>query len=654
MGAAPLVREAAARARRARGGRAGPVPRAGCVLAAPGGARLCGAAGSWGTSCERAALGRLRRGLRLPAPGGLDAAGLAALQAAWGSGFPESLGVHLDAVLGPPGPRPDPPVSGPPTDASVSSRAPRLEAYLSLEPEPDAGRLLVQAGVARAVVGLAHPQNHLRGRGLEVLRAGGVEVELLEASLVGPSGGEEGAAILDCAEVNEALLHREARGKPLSILKYAMTLDGKIATAALHSAWVSSAVSRQQVYHERALSDAVIVGGNTVRLDNPRLTTRVEGFPIQPTRVVLSRSLDMPLDAHIWDIEAAPTLVFTEEASCDKHVQAQLVHRGVQVVALTELTPQAVVRECHLRGMVRLFWECGGMLAAPAISDGTVGKVLAFVAPKIIGGGREAPGPVGDLGFAKMTQAIDLVDPHFDAVGPDLLVSGHLPSSGGLSKLVRDCALPKPNEHGLSLSEILRSRRDDTAAALPGKGTRVKFYKAWDAFGALSNFYPSEVRLSMDCSGKPRSWRTVEHFYQAHKFCPCNGACDPWVEPPGGAAAADVDVDARRRELVERIWRAETPENAARVGRWAENTQPELMRPDWAEAKLGVMEAALRAKFRDDAGARAVLLSTGAATLAEYSPRDAFWGTGADGRGQNHLGRLLMLVRASLHKGGQA
>jgi diaminohydroxyphosphoribosylaminopyrimidine deaminase/5-amino-6-(5-phosphoribosylamino)uracil reductase len=427
----------------------------------------------------------------------------------------------------------------------------------------------------------------------------------------------------------------------------------EIATAALHSAWVSSAVSRQQVYRERALSDAVVVGGNTVRLDNPRLTTRVEGFPNQPTRVVLSRSLDMPLDAHIWDIEAAPTLVFTEEASCDKHVLAQLARRGVQVMALPELTPQAVVRECHLRGMVRLFWECGGTLAAPAISDGAVGKVLAFVAPKIIGGGRKAPGPVGDLGFEKMTQAIDLVDPHFETVGPDLLVSGHLPSSGGLCKLVRDCALPKPNEHGLSLSEILRSRRDDSVAAQPGKETRVKFYKAWDAFGALSNFYPSEVRLSMDCSGKPRSWRTVEHFYQAHKFCPGSGACNPWVEPPGGAAAEDADVNARRRELIERIWRAETPENAARVGRWAENTQPELMRPDWVEAKLEVMETALRAKFRDDAAARAVLLSTGAATLAEYSPRDAFWGSGADGRGQNHLGRLLMLVRASLRAGGE-
>ena len=631
-----------------------------CVLAAPGGVRLCGAAGSWGTSCERAALGRLRRGLRLPAPGGLDAAGLAALRAAWGAGFPESLGEHLDEVLGPPGPRPDPPAAAPPTGlearlgTAVPSRSVGLEAHLSLEPEPNASRLLVQAGVARAVVGLAHPLDHLRGEGLAVLREGGVEVELLEASLVGPTGGEEGLAILDCAEVNEALLHREARGKPLSVLKYAMTLDGKIATAAMHSAWVSSAVSRQLVYKERALSDAVVVGGNTVRLDNPRLTTRVEGFPVQPTRVVMSRSLDMPLDAHIWDIEAAPTLVFTEEASYDEHMRAQLVRRGVQVVALTELTPEAVVRECHLRGMVRLFWECGGTLSAPAISDGAIGKVMAFVAPKIIGGGREAPGPVGDLGFSKMTQAIDLVDPHFEAIGPDFLVSGHLPSSGGLCKLVRACALRKPSEHGLSLDEIRSSRRGGMRTARTGQEACVKFYKAWDAFGALSNFYPSEVRLPMACSEKPRSWRTVEHFYQAHKFCPCGGGCDPWVGTPGGAGAEDTDVAERRRALVERIWRAETPENAARVGRWAENAQPELMRPDWAEAKLGVMEAALHAKFRDDAGARAVLLSTGAATLAEDSPRDAFWGVGADGRGQNHLGRLLMLVRASLHKGGRA
>lgn len=90
----------------------------------------------------------------------------------------------------------------------------------------------------------------------------------------------------------QALLHRAATQRPLSIFKYAMTMDGKIATSMGHSAWVSSPASRQQVFETRARSDAVIVGGQTVRLDNPRLTTRREGGHM-PMRIVMSRTLDL-------------------------------------------------------------------------------------------------------------------------------------------------------------------------------------------------------------------------------------------------------------------------------------------------------------------------------------------------------------------------
>ena len=93
--------------------------------------------------------------------------------------------------------------------------------------------------------------------------------------------------------VLQALLHRAATGRPLGILKYAMTLDGKIATNAGHSAWVSSTLSRQRVFDARSRSDAVIVGGQTVRQDNPRLTTRRDGGHA-PVRIVMSRTLDLP------------------------------------------------------------------------------------------------------------------------------------------------------------------------------------------------------------------------------------------------------------------------------------------------------------------------------------------------------------------------
>lgn len=95
----------------------------------------------------------------------------------------------------------------------------------------------------------------------------------------------------------QALLHRAAKHQPLGIFKYAMTLDGKIATSTGHSAWVSSSLSRQQVFENRARSDAVIVGGQTVRLDNPRLTTRREGGHM-PMRICMSRTLDLQEVTH--------------------------------------------------------------------------------------------------------------------------------------------------------------------------------------------------------------------------------------------------------------------------------------------------------------------------------------------------------------------
>lgn len=110
------------------------------------------------------------------------------------------------------------------------------------------------------------------------------------------------AALTACLTANEALLHRAVLKKPLSVLKYAMTLDGKIATAAGHSAWVSSPQSRAIVFEQRAASSAVVVGGNTVRRDNPRLTTRRDSGHL-PVRVVMSRTLDLPDCANLWDTQ---------------------------------------------------------------------------------------------------------------------------------------------------------------------------------------------------------------------------------------------------------------------------------------------------------------------------------------------------------------
>ena len=156
----------------------------------------------------------------------------------------------------------------------------------------------------------------------------------------------------------------------------------------------------------------MIVGGQTVRLDNPRLTTRRESGHT-PVRIVMSRTLDLPpvgfilyaqcssrhvqgsqlvylliigirlQDANLWDVSIAPTIVMTQRGA-RRDFQAHLLSRGVEVVQFDFLTPEAVANYCAERGFLQCLWECGGTLAAPAIAGGTIHKTMAFVAPKLV------------------------------------------------------------------------------------------------------------------------------------------------------------------------------------------------------------------------------------------------------------------------------
>ncbi|HEY9710009.1 MAG TPA: bifunctional diaminohydroxyphosphoribosylaminopyrimidine deaminase/5-amino-6-(5-phosphoribosylamino)uracil reductase RibD, partial [Oculatellaceae cyanobacterium] len=273
---------------------------------------------------------------------------------------------------------------------------------------------LVAAGVAKVVVGMVDPNPLVSGGGITRLRAAGIEVVV---------GVEEAA----CRQLNEAFIHRILHKRPLGIFKYAMTLDGKIATISGHSTWVTGQQARTHVHQLRAACDAIIVGTNTVRLDDPYLTSHHPDAH-NPLRVVMSRSLDLPVEAHLWQTADAPTLVLTE-AGANPDFQQHLVKKGVEVLELTPLTPAKVMEYLYERQFSSVLWECGGTLAASAIADGTVQKVLAFIAPKIVGG-QVAPSPVGDLGFATMTDALTLERVSWRQLGSDYVVEGYLPLKG--------------------------------------------------------------------------------------------------------------------------------------------------------------------------------------------------------------------------------
>jgi len=288
--------------------------------------------------------------------------------------------------------------------------------YVNLEPCNHQGRTppcteaIIQAGIKTVVLGMVDPNPLVAGKGIERLRQAGITVRV---------GIEEEA----CQQLNEAFCFRIKHQRPFGIFKYAMTLDGKIATDCGHSAWITSPIARGWVHRLRSECQAVIVGGNTVRQDNPQLTSH--GVRDQnPLRVVLSRSLNLPLQAQIWDQSEAKTLVITEK-NCDSQMPLQLEKLGVEVLVLGQLTPIAVMEELYKRDCLQVLWECGGILVAPAIAQGCVQKVHGFIAPKIIGG-VQAPSPVGDLGFTQMTEALRLKNLHCQAIGPDWLFTGYL------------------------------------------------------------------------------------------------------------------------------------------------------------------------------------------------------------------------------------
>ncbi|RZM79819.1 bifunctional diaminohydroxyphosphoribosylaminopyrimidine deaminase/5-amino-6-(5-phosphoribosylamino)uracil reductase RibD [Leptolyngbya iicbica LK] len=302
---------------------------------------------------------------------------------------------------------------------AAGDRASGSTLYVNLEPCNHTGRTppcteaIMAAGIRRVVVGMIDPDPRVAGGGVERLRQAGIEVTV---------GIDEAA----CQQLNEAFCHSILQQRPFGILKYAMTLDGKIAALTGHSAWVTGPDSRAWVHRLRSQCDAVIVGGETVRRDNPRLTSHGQSDR-NPLRVVMSRQLDLPEQAHLWEVEAAQTVVFCSEQHSASRA-AKLAQQGIEVITLPALEPREVLQVLQGRGLRSVLWECGGQLAARAIAQSCVQKVYAFIAPKIIGG-TNCPTPVGDLGIGKMNEAIGLTDVTLTPIASDILIAGYLPSS---------------------------------------------------------------------------------------------------------------------------------------------------------------------------------------------------------------------------------
>ena len=274
--------------------------------------------------------------------------------------------------------------------AQAGDRAQGGTLVVTLEPcchhgrTPPCSEAVLRAGVHRVVIALEDPDPRVDGGGIHQLREAGLEVI-------------SGVLREEARQQNRAFLHRVRTGRPFGILKWAMSLDGRTALPNGASQWISGPAARDWVHRLRSGIDAVVVGGGTVRADDPLLTSRGRRSP-EPLRVVLSHSLDLPDQAQLWDTAMAPTLV-----AHGPDADLQRLPHGPEKLGLSACEPKQLMEALAARGCNQVLWECGPELAAAAIRQGCVQEIAAVVAPKLMGG-LAARTPLADLGFTGMDQ----------------------------------------------------------------------------------------------------------------------------------------------------------------------------------------------------------------------------------------------------------
>jgi diaminohydroxyphosphoribosylaminopyrimidine deaminase/5-amino-6-(5-phosphoribosylamino)uracil reductase len=294
--------------------------------------------------------------------------------------------------------------------------------YVTLEPcchhgkQPPCTEAILAAGIRRVVVGSADPNPQVSGGGIAQLRQAGVQVDtdVMRA---------------ECDRINPVFFHYITTKTPYVVMKYAMTMDGKIAAYTGHSQWVTGAAARERVHQDRHRYRGILVGVGTVLADDPLLTCRLEGGR-DPVRIVCDSGLKTPLTAQIVQTaREVPTILATCEADPERH--RPYVQAGCQVLVMPAADGRVGVRQLMKalgqQSIDSLLLEGGGTLNWSMLAAGLVQRVQTYVAPKLIGGAG-AKSPVGGQGFAHMGQAIALKNTTITQVGEDFLLESEVDS----------------------------------------------------------------------------------------------------------------------------------------------------------------------------------------------------------------------------------
>ena len=291
--------------------------------------------------------------------------------------------------------------------------------YVTLEPcchwgrTPPCTDAVIEHKIGRVFVGCLDPNPLVAGKGAQILRDAGIEVET-------------GVCEDECRRVNEVFFHYITHKTPFVTLKYAMTLDGKIAAHTGDSRWVTGETARRHVHETRNRLPAIMVGIGTVLEDDPLLTCRIDGGR-DPIRVICDSRARTPIDSRI--VQTANKIPTYIAVVGRNERTAELERHGVHILECKTKNERVDLADlmCQLGalGIDGLLLEGGSALAFSALEAGVVHRVQAYIAPKIIGGAG-AKSPVGGLGFDKMVQALPLKDVTCMPMDEDFLIVGRL------------------------------------------------------------------------------------------------------------------------------------------------------------------------------------------------------------------------------------
>ena len=293
------------------------------------------------------------------------------------------------------------------------------EMYVTLEPcchqgnTPPCTDIIIERSSGKVYVGSMDPNPKVAGKGVKILQEHGIEVET-------------GVLEKECLALNEIFFYYITTGIPYVAMKYAMTLDGKIASCTGDSKWVTGEKARHHVHELRKQYSAILAGIGTVLADDPMLNCRIEEG-VDPVRVVCDSSLRIPLSSQLVKTAGdIPVIVAYAKENPEK--EKALLQAGVELISAGRdgrVDLAVLMRKLGKRKIDSVLVEGGGAIHGSLLKSGLVQKIYCYLAPKLIGG-REASSPVEGDGFSRMKDALPVTEMEILSLGEDICISGRV------------------------------------------------------------------------------------------------------------------------------------------------------------------------------------------------------------------------------------